>query len=294
MNHKIRIRLSHFAQGLLMGGADIIPGVSGGTMAIIVGIYERLIAALSSLFSAGLALLRLNLTDMRRHLRKIDWDLLVPLGLGIATAVVVGALLIPPLLHAYPMHCRGLFFGLIAASLAIPWRRIEQPGVLSFAVVAAAAVAAFFLVGLPDRDVSDPNTLQIFGAAAVAICAMILPGVSGAFLLLVLGLYEPTLLALNNRDVIYVLTFMAGAVAGLGTFTKFLNWLLTAYHDWTMAALVGVMLGSLRALWPWLAADRSLLLPAPDEPVLIILALAVLGFAAVAGLTWWGRRHASR
>jgi putative membrane protein len=203
MARSFRTTLTHFAQGLLMGGADIIPGVSGGTMALIVGIYEQLIASISDLFSAVVALLRADVSLMRTHLRQVAWSLILPLGLGIASALFVGAKIIPYFLEHYPVESRALFFGLIAGSLAIPWRRIGRLNLRLLLLALGGAVAAFFLVGLPPGSVEDPSLVQVFGAAALAICAMILPGVSGAFLLYVLGLYEPTLRALNALDVVY-------------------------------------------------------------------------------------------
>lgn len=280
----------HYAQGLLMGGADIIPGVSGGTMALIVGIYERLIDAISTLFSSVLALLRADLPEARRHVSNVDWRLLLPLGLGIGSALVVGARIIPVVMEAYPAQSLGLFFGLVAASIFIPWQRISVRDARVFGMAALAAAAAFLLTGLPALTTTDPALLVVFGCAAVAICAMILPGVSGAFLLKALGLYEATLLALNERDVVYVLVFMAGAALGLGLFSKVLSWLLDHYHDLTMAALVGLMAGALRALWPWQTAHRALYLPSGDDPILSVVALMVIGFALVFTLTWWSDR----
>jgi putative membrane protein len=291
MKQVFRKLLTHYSQGLLMGGADIIPGVSGGTMALIVGIYERLIASISALFSATVALLRADVAGFRRHLGAVHWQLILPLGLGIGTALLIGAKFIPHLLETYPAQCRGLFFGLIAGSLAIPWLRAGHMGTREVSVAVAAAVIAFVLVGLPPRQVADPGLLQVFGAAAVAICAMILPGISGAFLLLVLGMYEPTLLAVDARNLLYVFTFMAGAAVGLGLFSKVLNWLLAHHHDLTMAALVGLMAGSLRALWPWLGDDRSLQAPAAGEPVTAVLLLGLAGFVFVTALTWLGNRQ---
>lgn len=287
MNIDVRSSLTHVAQGLLMGGADIIPGVSGGTMALVVGIYERLVRAISHLFSVLLAAGRMELSAARREFGQVDWALLLPLGAGIVCALVVGARILPGLLERYPHQCRGLFFGLIAASVVIPWQRIRRPRAATVGVVLGAAALAFVLVGLPPRTIPHPHLLQVFGAAAVAICAMILPGVSGAFLLLVLGIYEPTLQAIDGRDVLYVGTFAAGAAVGLGLFSKVLSWLLAHYHDRTMAVLVGLMVGSLRALWPWLGADRQVLTPAPGEPVLSVVALALAGFAFVILLLRW-------
>ncbi len=290
MNRTLRSGFVHFAQGLLMGGADIIPGVSGGTMALIVGIYERLIDAISHLFSAVVAGVRLDVAAVRRHVHATEWGLILPLGLGIASAILVASTFIPYLLETYPAYCRGLFFGLIAGSLALPWLRIGRMTRRLLLIAAVAAVAAFFLVGLPPGHVEDPALLQVFAAASIAICAMILPGISGAFLLLVLGLYEPTLRALNRADLLYVGVFILGAGLGLGLFSKVLHWLLDRHHDPTMAALVGLMAGSLRALWPWQTAGRALHLPGPADPLWPVVGLALLGLAFISVLTWWSLR----
>ena len=276
-----------------MGTAEVIPGVSGGTMALIAGVYEALVGALSSLVSVGLALLRGQFGRAVVHWRAVPWRLLGPLLVAMAGMVVLGARVIPPLMTAYPACTRGLFFGLVGASLLIPALRIRRltPGRVGIGVL--FAVGAFLLTGLPVLEVADPGALRIFLSAAVAICAMILPGVSGAFLLEVLGLYTPTLQALNTLELDYIFTFGAGAAVGLGAFSKLLDWLLAARHDATMAALVGLIAGALRALWPYGAAERSLRGPAPGEPVLAVVALALLGFALVGGLLWWERRTAN-
>ncbi|MEX1055074.1 MAG: DUF368 domain-containing protein, partial [Rhodothermales bacterium] len=239
-----------------MGAADIIPGVSGGTMALIVGIYSRLIESLSEVFSALVAFLKASPRPATIHLRKVDWLLLLPLGAGIATAILIGAHFIPRLLERYPHECLGLFFGLVAGSLAIPWRAIDRKGIPQILLAAGAAVLAYYLTGFPPGEGFTPSLLQVFGAAAVAICAMILPGISGAFLLKAMGMYEVTLVALNARDLIYIGVFVMGAIVGLGLFSEILNWLLKRHYSTTMAALVGLMAGALRALWPWQEADR--------------------------------------
>ncbi|MEZ4701873.1 MAG: DUF368 domain-containing protein [Rhodothermales bacterium] len=287
----MRDGLVHFAQGVLMGGADVIPGVSGGTMALIVGIYERLIGAISACFFAAIALLRFDLAGMRTHLQRVEWLLIIPLGAGIGAAILVGARIIPYLLDTYPMQCRGLFLGLIAASVAIPWSRASRMGPAEYTIGLVAALAAFFATGLTPLEVADPSMLQVFGAASIAICAMILPGISGAFLLLVLGMYEPTLRAVHERELVYVAVFMAGAATGIGLFSNLLKWLLERQHDRTMAALVGLMIGSLRALWPWQGDEGALLAPAPGDPVTLIVLLALSGFVAVTLLNWWSHRR---
>jgi putative membrane protein len=276
--------------GLLMGGADVIPGVSGGTMALIVGVYEQLVAGISSAISFGLALLRFDVDGMRTHWAAVPWRLVVPLGVGIGLAVLLGARFIPGLMEAYPEQMRGLFLGLVGASLVIPALRIRRLTGVHVGIGVGGALAAFYLTGLPVLETADPGLLRVFVSAAVAICAMILPGVSGAFLLKVLGVYTPTLGAVNGGDWGYVLTFVLGAAVGLASFAKLLDWLLIYRHDATMAALVGLITGALRALWPYVGPDRTLYLPGADDPVGSVVGLTVLGFVVVVGLVWWGRR----
>lgn len=277
----------HVLYGVLMGGADVIPGVSGGTMALIVGIYERLVRALSAAVSFGAAVLRLDPEVARRHWTAVPWGLIVPLLAGIALAIAVGAQVIPPLMRAYPAPMRGLFFGLVAASLLVPARRIERVTPLRIGIGSLCAVGAFLFTGMPALSVAEPGLPRVFFSAAVAICAMILPGVSGAFLLEALGIYRATLEALKGLEWDYVLVFGAGAVLGLATFASLLDWLLAHRHDATMAALVGLIAGALRALWPYLGPGRALHGPGPEDPVATVLALALLGFGAVLGLLRW-------
>ena len=281
-------QLVHVLHGLLMGAADSVPGVSGGTMALIVGIYGRLLASIGHGFRAILALFRFDRTALVRHLRGVEWTLVVPLAVGIGAAIVTAANFVPDLLEARPAESRALFLGLVAASLAVPWKEIREPGRRWLWIASAAAVPAFVLSGLPPGTVADPALPVVFVAAAVAICAMILPGVSGAFLLLVLGLYEPTLRAVDDRNLAYLGVFTVGMVVGLGSFSLVLSRLLARRHDPTMAALVGLMAGSLRALWPWQDESRALL--APTDPIVPIL-FACLGAVLVVSVQAVARRR---
>lgn len=288
-----------------MGTAEIIPGVSGGTVALIVGIYERLIDAITQAFVFAFTLVKFDTKAIGPQFKKIDWALIIPLLIGMGSAIVLLAQLLEHLLETYPVECRGLFFGLITASVAIPWLRVEHKNAGSALLVVLAAVAAFFATGLSPREIADPSYLQIFGGATIAICAMILPGVSGAFLLLVMGLYAPTMSALNARDLPYIATFMAGAATGIGAFSRLLKWLLDRYHDVTMAILAGLMIGSLRALWPWqqcaeiivpgkdepVITNCQMLMPSAADPVTVVLLLAAGGFILVASVVWWERKH---
>lgn len=276
--------LRHAVYGLLMGSADVIPGVSGGTVALIVGIYERLIAAIAGLAGAAAVAVRGDVRAAVREVRAVPWGFLLPLGGGILAALAAGSVVIPVLLDRFAWQTAALFFGLIVGSLSVPWRRIGRPGAPAVATVAVAALAAFAVTGLPVLVSSDPGLPRVFASAAVAICAMILPGVSGAFLLLVLGAYEPTLHAARALDVAYLTVFAAGAALGLGLFSRTLRWLLERRHDATMAALVGLMIGSLRRLWPWGGSEGDLLAPPSGGEALAGAGLCLLGVLLVRGL----------
>ena len=288
MNFLFHLRVALI--GLFMGAADHVPGVSGGTMALIVGIYARLIESISNAVRALPRAVRGGPRAGIESLRLVEWTLVVPLGVGSVTAILVGSAFIPDLLDDHPVQMRAIFFGLIAASVFLPWRRIGAHTPRTAAILVAGAVAAFIFSGLPDTTASDPSMVAVFFAASLAICAMILPGVSGSFLLLVMGMYEPTLDAVHDRDLVYVAVFLAGALVGISFFSTLLRWLLAHAHDLTMAALVGLMVGSLRALWPFLEEDRGLRLPEDGEPVALAVVLALGAFVVILGLTRLGDR----
>ena len=282
--------LVHALQGLLMGTADVIPGVSGGTMALILGIYERLVATIHEVAAAAVALIRGDRHQAIRRWRAVEFTLVLPLGVGIVIALGVGSVVLPPLIETYPVVTSAVFFGLIAGALPIPWRRIRQRQAGHYALALVGAVAAFAITGLAPRHIDDPALPLVFGAAAIAICAMILPGVSGAYLLLVFGMYEVTLGAVRDLNLAYVAVFVAGATAGLGAFSKLLSWLLTRRHDATMAVLVGLMTGALRRLWPWISESGALEAPSDAGGLLLAAACAVIGIVLVVGLTTIGER----
>lgn len=240
-----------FIRGFLMGSADVVPGVSGGTVALIVGIYPRLIDNVRK--GAGVlgSLVRLRFTEAMDRFRSIEWSFLLPLVAGIFVALVSLARIIEHLLEDYPVEMSALFFGLVIASVFVARRMVSHWDSMRIATFVGVAVAAFFILGLRSGEAQSPATWIFFVAGAVAICAMILPGVSGSFLLLMLGMYEALLSAVNDRDIAVLLVFIVGAVIGLALFSSALQWALDSHHDLVMAAITGLLLGSLRVLWPW-------------------------------------------
>lgn len=281
----------NFVRGLLMGVAEVIPGVSGGTVALIVGVYRTLInaiadAVLSLRQLVGLASGGPSFTRFLATLRSLPWALLIPLAIGMGTAVILGARFIEPLLESHPIQMRSLFFGLVLAGVYVPAHMVVKAGgrwrPADYAVALGMAVILFVLVGLPPATITDPSPILVFISAAVAICALVLPGVSGSFLLYTVGMYETTIDAVNNRDLAYLAIFALGAIVGLALFVSVLKWLLAHRTRITLVAITGLMVGSLRALWPWQTDDRGLL-PA-DTDVLSAVLLAVIGILVVVGL----------
>ena len=238
-------------RGFFMGAADIVPGVSGGTIALLVGIYERLIASTRSGARALGHLIRLDFAGASMRVRQIEWVLTAPLLAGIALAIVALAPLLDHLLEEYPEEMAGLFFGLVVASIVIAWRLLETRDARRVGVLIGAAAVTFWVIGFQSGPVSDPTLLAFFGAGAIAICAMILPGISGSFILLMLGMYGALLDSVTERDAVALLVFTIGAVIGLALFSTGLGWLLDHHHDTALAGLIGLMAGSLRVLWPW-------------------------------------------
>jgi putative membrane protein len=274
-------------RGALIGAAEVVPGVSGGTVALVVGVYERLIASASHLLSGA----RLLARDVPRgrgtaaagaELRRVEWGTVVPVLIAMLLAVVTLARVLEPLLEDHPERARALFLGLVLASVVVPARMVGGWGRREVLLAVVAAVAAVLLTGLPPGTNDEPSPLLVFCSAALAICALVLPGVSGSFLLLSIGVYEPTIAAVNDRDLGYVAVFCAGALTGLVLFVKVLQWLLSERRRATLAVMTGLMVGSLRALWPWQDDDRGLLGPGGD--VAPVAGFALLGIALVAGL----------
>ncbi|WP_402373506.1 DUF368 domain-containing protein [Isoptericola rhizosphaerae] len=280
-------------RGGFVGMAESVPGISGGTIALVTGLYDRLLTGANQVVHAGRELVQgvaqgKGLRPAGRALRAVDWRFLLPVLVGMAVFLLVSLSVVAPLVESHPVMMRALFFGMIAVAVVVPLRMMPHRfRLLDGAILVPSVVVGFFLVGLPPAEVAEPSLWYVFVGAAIAINALVLPGVSGSTLLLVMGLYVPVQQAVQDRDLAFVGAFALGAVAGLASFVKLLHWLLEHRRQVTMAVLAGLMIGSLRALWPWQDADQGLLAPPGAGTVVGPALLAVAGAAVVGAAIWW-------
>ncbi len=293
----LRRAAATIVRGFCMGAADVVPGVSGGTIALLLGIYARLVASVraGSSFLGGLA--RLDRSAAREWFLRVEWGFLLPLLAGILLAIVILARPLETLLEEHPIQLAAAFFGLIAGSLVVVWRLLERRDGPRLAVAAVVAVAVFVALGIREgateetvSQLEDPATLAFFVSGAVAICAMILPGISGSFLLVLLGMYGAVLAAVNDRELGTLVVFAAGAVLGLALFSQALHRALERHYDTVMAALLGLMAGSTRVLWPWPDGLDSTAIEGPGEFAVEAVLLLAAAAAIVVGLTEGSRR----
>ncbi|MBJ31935.1 MAG: DUF368 domain-containing protein [Acidimicrobiaceae bacterium] len=238
------------ARGACMGAADVVPGVSGGTVALVTGIYDRLVGTAHHGARILGRLVRGDLRGTVDAVRSFPWSFAVPLLAGMLAAVVLLAGLIEDALVDHPEPMAGLFLGLVAASVLVVRRDVAwTSGRVAIAVVVAAAL--FTALGWQGAPVHDPAPWALFGGGMVAVCAMVLPGISGSFLLLILGLYAAAIEVVDERMLADAAVLAAGAVVGLAYFSSLLVRLLDRWPHDVMATMVGLLVGSLRVLWPW-------------------------------------------
>lgn len=265
-----------------MGTADLVPGVSGGTIALVLGIYERLVSSIREGSSALGSILKGDVGRFKDHLGRVEWLFLLPLLGGILLAVVLLASFLEHQLEERPTIVAGVFLGLVLASVVIAWRLLKDADERHVVIAAVVAVALFLVLGVGEGEGgADPSLLAYFGAGALAICAMILPGISGSLILLMLGMYTPVLGAVTDRDLLTVGVVALGAVVGLALFSQILHWALEHHHDNVLAALIGLMAGSTRVLWPWPEGVNSPELGAPGDDLGLVVLAALAGVAAV-------------
>jgi putative membrane protein len=241
-------------KGLAMGAADVIPGVSGGTIAFITGIYEELI---NSIKSINLKAFKLLLSGkFSTFWRLINGTFLLSVLLGIAISIFSLAKGLKYLLDNFPIPVWAFFFGLIVASAIFVAKKIKTWDLKIWIAFIAGIAAAYFITILAPAE-ANTTWWFIFISGMIAICAMILPGISGSFILVLLGMYKFILEAVGTLDIGILLIFIAGAAIGIISFSNILSWLLKNYHDITISVLAGFMVGSLNKVWPWKQVIRT-------------------------------------
>ncbi len=250
---------SNIGAGICMGAADIVPGVSGGTMAFILGIYQELIDSIKLIDSTTIRLLlKLKFKEVFNY---IPWQFLASLFFGMLLSVVTLSQFIEDQLSSNPTVIWSFFFGLVLASVVTILKAINNWSTTIIILIMISSVVSYAIVGAAPQN--TPNTAWfIFLSGAIAINAMILPGISGAYILVLLGKYKYILSAVNSRDFVTLTIFLIGASIGLATFVRMLSWLLQKHRNICMSVLTGLMIGSLRKLWPWQSTNT------PTHPIL--------------------------
>lgn len=301
--------LAVFLRGIAMGAADIVPGVSGGTIAFITGIYFRLLEAINAF--PGAVFRNLLRGQLSNFWRACDGTFLVCLLAGILTSIVTLASAISYMLVAYPILIWSFFFGLIIASVWHVGRQVRHYKATLLIPLILGIAFAWWVTTLSASEVS-PSALAFFGAGALAICAMILPGISGSFILVIIGMYAPVLAAIKSLDVGILLLFIAGCVVGLLSIARLITWAFHHFHDLVLAVLTGFMIGALNKVWPWKEAiswrvnssgekvplNEASIWPwtfseqaGQDPQVLLAVAMALAGFSLVLLVEWAGSRR---
>lgn len=286
----LRDYLRLFFTGIAMGSADTVPGVSGGTIAFVLGIYGDLLNAIKSANAHFIGLvLKLK---VKEALAYFPWQFLLPLGIGILTAVLTLARLVDWAMEHQQVYLFSLFMGLVIASGIAIIPRVRHWNLATFAMLVIGVVLAYTIVGLVPHDNSNHDPLTLFFSGMAAITAMILPGISGSSILLVLGQYRFALNAVKEFDIVSLVSLALGCLVGLVLFSRVLSWLLKRYESPTIALLIGFVFGSLRAVWPWKEASVAAtegataatlnVMPNVSSPDFIVaLALIILGFLLV-------------
>ncbi|MDO5512768.1 DUF368 domain-containing protein [Corynebacterium sp.] len=263
--------LANVIRGGLIGMAELVPGISGGTVALVVGIYERALNTGNQL--------------LRREFRRVDWAFLIAIGVGMVLTVFTLSTVLHNFVENSPEYARALFLGMVAVSIWVPLammdpRDLRRRAGMVVPLFLVAAAVGFLGTSFVSAPREDPSLLIVFVAAAVAVCALVLPGISGSYMLLAVGLYSPIMGSLSNREWPVIFTFMAGALVGIALFVKILTWALENHRTVTLTLMAGLMLGSLRSLWPWQSGDADLL--PPGDNVLAVVGLIALGGGVVA------------
>ncbi len=282
-------------KGLAMGAADVVPGVSGGTIAFISGIYNELIGSINSISFKTLKILKQD--GFKAMFKSVNGSFLLSLFIGIGISVVSLANVFKFLLEKHPVLLWSFFFGLVLASILYIVKQIKKWNILTVLLLLIGIGVAYYITIIPPMSGNNSPLFLVF-SGALAICAMILPGISGAFILLLLGAYKPAIDAIHNYDFKKIFLLGLGAIIGLLSFAKILKWLFDKYNNLTLAVLTGFVIGSLNKIWPWketistftnshgeikplLEKSISPFNFQEDHQLTFAIVLAILGFAVI-------------
>ncbi|HHL32010.1 MAG TPA: DUF368 domain-containing protein [Oceanospirillales bacterium] len=289
------------AKGVAMGAADVVPGVSGGTIALLTGIYPRLINAIASINANTIKLLFKG--QLKTFWNQLDGRFLLPLLLGIVTAFALLAHSIKHVLEYYPIPTWSFFFGLIIASAVLIMLQINDKKLSHYLWLIPGILFGYWISSM--TAIAFPNShFAVFIAGMIAVCAMILPGISGSFILLLLGMYQLLITAVAERQMFVLMLFVMGALIGLLLFSRLIKWILDRYYRMTLLFLSGLMLGSLTKVWPWklsmenMATDQHQLLAThnvmpfayPQAQLPLAISMMVVAIMMVFLIDYLGRK----
>lgn len=296
--------LSLFFKGIAMGAADVVPGVSGGTIAFISGIYEELLAAIASINLGLIAVFKK--AGIKGVWKVINGKFLFTLLSGIFISIISLSKVITWLLATHPILVWSFFFGLIIASILLIVKQISNITSSKIIALVLGTIFAYYIANLP-LNTTEMSSFYLFLSGAIAVCAMILPGISGAFILVLMGSYSHILEAIHKLDIKTIALVGIGAAVGLLSFSRLLNWTFKKYTDLTLAVLSGFLIGSLTKVWPWkktleevtinnktFAVSQQNILPRNfdgNSQVYLALLLALLGFLVIYLLEKWGSKN---
>lgn len=294
MQRKLKDYLIITLKGVAMGAADVVPGVSGGTIAFISGIYQELIDSINSFNFTAIKILKTK--GFKEAFNYVNGRFLISLLAGIGLSVISLARLFKWLIEEHPILIWSFFFGLVLASIYFVGKQIEKWNFATIINLLFGTAIAYYITIIPAMQTNNHPWFLVL-AGALAICAMILPGISGAFILLLLGVYKPALEAIHNFDIKKIALLGFGAIIGLLSFARMLKWLFANYKNQTLAALTGFIIGSLNKIWPWKKTltwytnSKGIKLPLTEESIspfqmennqlLVAILLAIVGFSVI-------------
>ncbi len=270
MGSALKKHIILFLKGMAMGAADVVPGVSGGTIAFISGIYKELIDSISNI-NFGL-IVTLKKEGFKAFWKKANANFLASILAGIFISALSVMHLMHYLLENHPIQIWSFFFGLVAASIIFVGKQIKKWSPLAVMLFIISAIGAFLITKMNIIDSSE-SLLYLFLCGAIAICAMILPGISGSFILVLLGAYSAISTAVHNMEIKKLLVFFIGCIVGVLSFSRLLKWLFSKYENTTLVILTGFILGSLNKIWPWKETLQSVTI---NEKVHIVKEASVL------------------